>query len=468
MYVALYWDRLLRKKGFVKIFHVKITGLILAIVWVFSSMVAQAQSLIRDTEIEEMLRDFTNPLLRAAGLQTTSVDLYIVNDPSLNAFVTHGQNIFIHTGTILEAATPNQLKGVIAHEAGHIAAGHIVRGDQGNKSAYGSMLIAAGVGIAAILAGEGEAGAAILAGSQQFGTISILAYTRANEAAADQLAEKYLEASGQSGRGLLQFFEKFRYQELLSGARRYPYFQSHPLSNERIDKLRSLVEESPFKDVKDTDEEIHALKMAQAKLIGFIDAPQTVFSKFPESDTSKPARYARSVSYYRAGDLKEALREINSLIKDEPDNPYFYELKGQMLYESGKGADAIAPLHKAIALKPDAALIRIALGQALIERNTPETVKEGVKELKLALRREPQNGFAWYQLSQGYDRLHEPSLARYAIAEQAFSVGNYQRARSFAQRAQAGLANDRTHLRRVNDILVISETQLARQKQRRR
>lgn len=458
----------MRKKGCVNRIRIKFAGLIFTILWVFSALSAQAQSLIRDTEIEEMLRDFTNPLLRAAGLQTTSVDLYIVNDPTLNAFVTRGQNIFINTGTILEANTPNQLKGVIAHETGHIAAGHIVRSDQGTKSAYGSMLIAAGVGLAAILAGEGEAGAAILAGSQQFGVISILSYTRANEAAADQLAEKYLEASGQSGRGLLQFFEKFRYQELLSGARRYPYFQSHPLSNERIDKLRQLVEESPYKDVKDTDEEIHALKMAQAKLIGFIDAPQTVFSKFPETDTSKPARYARAVSYYRAGDLKAALREIDSLIADEPKNPYFYELKGQMLYESGKGELAIAPLRKAIELKPEAALIRIALGQALIEKNKPESVKEGVRELKLALRHEPQNGFAWYQLSQGYDRLDKPAMARYAIAEQAFSVGNYQRAMSFAKRAQAGLANDRTYLRRVNDIIVISETQMARQKQRRR
>ena len=429
---------------------------------------AHAQSLIRDTEIEEMLRDFTNPLLRAAGLQTSSVDLYLVNDPSLNAFVTRGQNIFVHTGLILETETPNQLKGVLAHEAAHIAAGHLARNAQGTRSAYGSMLIAAGLGLAAILAGEGQAGATILAGSQQFGVLDILAYSRVNEASADQLAAKYLKNTGQSSVGLVQFFEKFRYQEVLSNARRYPYFRGHPLSSERIEKLREITKESPYYKVKDTDEEIHALKMTKAKLIGFIDAPQIVFSKFPETNQSKPARYARAVAHYRAGNLKLSLKEIDSLLKEEPKNPYFYELKGQMLYESGKGELAIAPLKKAIQLKPNAALLEIALGQALIEKDTPDSIKEGVKYLKSAIQKERNNGYAWYQLSQGYDRLGKPGLARYAIAEQAFSVGNYQRARMFAMRAQEELPYQSAQLRRANDIIVISDTQLSRKKSRRR
>ncbi len=444
-----------------------ITGIIFILLILSSVIQAHAQSLIRDTEIEEVLRGFTNPLLRAAGLQTASVDLYLVNDPSLNAFVTRGQNIFVHTGLILEADTPNQLKGVLAHETAHIAAGHLARRDQGNRSAYGSMLIAAGIGLAAILAGEGQAGVAILAGSQQFGVLDMLAYSRVNEASADQLAAKYLEATGQSGAGLVQFFENFRYQELLSNARRYPYFRGHPLSSERIEKLREITEESKFYKVKDTDEEIHAMKMVKAKLIGFIDAPQTVFSKFPEKDKSKPARYARAVAHFRAGSLKLALKEIDSLLQDEPENPYYYELKGQMLYESGKGDLAIEPLKKAVRLKPGAALIEIALGQALIEQDTLTSVKEGVKYIKSALNKERNNGYGWYQLSQGYDRMGEPGLARYAIAEQAFSVGNYQRARSFAMRAQENLPYKSAQLRRANDIIAISEIQLANKKNRR-
>ena len=435
---------------------------------VFASLPASAQSLLRDTEIEETLRDYTDPILRAANLQSSSVDLFLVNDKSLNAFVTRGQKIFLHTGLILEAETPNQLKGVIAHEAGHIAAGHLARRDQSNRSAYGSMLIAAGLGLAAILAGEGQAGAAILAGSQQFGAIDVLAHSRVNEASADQAAASYLEITGQSGKGLVEFFEKFRYQEVFSNARRYPYFRGHPLSSDRIDKLREITTESKFAATKDTVEEQFALEMAQAKIVGFIDPTQIVFSKYPESNTSKPARYARAVAYYRAADLKNAIKTIDSLIEDEPENPYFFELKGQILYESGKGAEAIEPMTEAVRLKPKAALLEIALAQALIEGGTTEQIDQSVSLLKSALQKETTNGFAWYLLSQSYDRKGEPSLARYAIAEQRFAMGDYQGAQSFAQRALEGLGKHNSQLRRANDIIVISRAQASLKKNRRR
>ncbi len=429
---------------------------------------AQAQSLLRDTEIEETLRAYTDPILRAANLHSANVDLYLVNDKDLNAFVTRGQNIFLHTGLILESKTPNQLKGVIAHEAAHIASGHLARRDQSNRSAYGAMLIAAGIGIAAILAGEGQAGAAILAGSTQFGTLTVLAHSRVSEASADQAAAKYMEATGQSGRGLVLFFEKYRYQEVLSNARRYPYFRGHPLSSDRIDSLREVTSESIYADVPDTPEEIDAMVMMKAKLIGFLDAPQTVFSKFPETDTSRPARYARAVAHYRAADLKNAVRSIDSLIAGEPKNPYYYELKGQMLYESGKGSQAIAPFTEAVRLKPKAPLLQIALAQALIEEDTEETIDQAILHLKSALRKEPSNGFAWYQLSQAYDRKGEPALARYSIAEQAFAVHDYQRAKSFAVRAQRdGLAPYRAQWRRASDIIVIADAQLANRRNRR-
>ena len=429
---------------------------------------AFAQSLLRDTEIEETLRAYTNPILRAANLQSSSVDLYLVNDPNLNAFVTRGQNIFIHTGIILEAETPNQLKGVLAHESAHIAAGHLARRDQQNKSAYGAMLIAAGLGLAAILAGEGSAGAMVIAGSGQFGQLEALAHSRVAEASADQAAAKYMEITGQSTQGLVEFFEKFRYQEVLSNARRYPYFRGHPLSSDRIDYLREFVEESQFSNVRDTEEEQHALEMTQAKLIGFLDATQTVFSKYPEVDTSKPARYARAVAHYRAADLKNALINIDSLIIDEPQNPYFHELKGQILYESGKGYDAIEPFRDAVRLKPKAPLLEIALAQTLIEQGVQEDINEAITLLKSALQKETANGFAWYQLSQAYDRRGEPALARYAIAEQAFATGDYQRAQSFAQRAQNGLASYQPQLRRTSDIIVISRAKLSDKKNRRR
>lgn len=265
----------------------------------------------------------------------------------------------------------------------------------------------------------------------------------------------------------MDFFEKFRYQEVLSNARRYPYFRGHPLSSDRIDKLREVVSESKFVGVKDTDKEQDQLIMAQAKLIGFIDAPQTVFSKYPESDTSRPARYARSVAHYRAADLKNAIKTIDSLIAEEPENPYYHELKGQIYYESGRGAQAIGPMREAIRLKPTAPLLQVALGQALIEGETEAEIDEAIILLKSALQKENRNGFAWYQLSQAYDRKNLPGLAKYATAEQAFVMGDMQRARSFALRAQQDLRPYPAQYRRASDIVVISGAQLGNRKNRR-
>ncbi|WP_371398218.1 M48 family metalloprotease [Fretibacter rubidus] len=436
-------------------------ALLASVVMVGASTSADAQSLLRDTEIEDTLEEFTQPILAAAGLNGSNVDLYIVNDPSLNAFVTRGQNIFLHSGLILQSDTPNQLKGVIAHEAGHIADGRIARSDYSNRSAYGAMLIAAGLGIAAILAGEGGAGAAILAGSQQFGALEVLAHTRVAESVADQYAAQYLERTGQSGEGLIQFFEKFRYQEVFSQARRYPYFRSHPLSSNRIDALREVVAESPYRDAVDSPEDIKRLAMTKAKLRGFLDAPQTVFRTYPESDQSDEARYARSVAYFKGADLRSAIREIDSLIADYPKNPYFYELKAQMLFESGQGTASIEPAERALALKPDAPLFEMALAQALIETADPVAVDRAVELLKSALQKERDNGAAWYHLSQAYGRQGNNALASYATAEQAFAFGDLNRARSFAERAQRDMVRNTPQYRRAADIVVISNTQLA-------
>ena len=438
------------------------------VVTLMHAMPAFAQSLLRDTEIEETMRDYTTPILRAAGLSPSAVDLYLVNDPSLNAFVTRGQNIFLHSGIILQSDTPNQLKGVIAHEAGHIAGGHLVRRDYGNRSAYGAMLIAAGIGLAAILAGEGEAGALVLGGSQQFGAIEALAYSRVNESAADQYAAQYMETIGESGQGLIDFFDRFRAQEVLSNARRYPYFRGHPLSSDRIDALRERVEESPYTTVKDSEDHQHRLDMAKAKLRGFLEGPQVVFSKYPPADQSQPARYARAVAHFRSADLRNAVAEIDSLIAEEPDNAYFHELKAQILYESGQREKAIAPARRALELKPEAPLLKVALAQSLLETSERASIDEAVTLLKSALTTETGNSFAWYTLSRAYGELGQDALAKYAVAEQAYAVGDLQRARSFAGRAKEDLPRDIPQWRRASDIIVVSDAQLAKKRGRRR
>ncbi len=429
---------------------------------------AFSQSLLRDTEIEETMIDYTKPILLAAGLSPSSVDLYLVNDPSLNAFVTRGQNIFLHSGIILQSDTPNQLKGVIAHEAGHIAGGHIVRSDYGNRSAYGAMLIAAGIGIAAILAGEAEAGAMVLGGSQQFGQLEALAYSRTNESAADQYAAQYMEATKQSGQGLIDFFDRFRAQEVLSNARRYPYFRGHPLSSDRIDALREVVDESEYTDVKDTEEEQNRLEMAKAKLRGFLEGPQVVFSKYPPSDQSQPARYARSVAHFKAADLKNALKEIDSLISENNKNPYFYELKAQILYESGQGQASLKPARKALELKPNAPLLKLALAQSLLEEDDNPSIFEAIELLKSALNTERENSYAWYTLSRAYGEVGMEAEAKYATAEQAYAIGDLARASSFAKRAQTDLDRGDPLWRRASDIIVVSDAQLAKKNRRNR
>ena len=424
---------------------------------------AEAQT-IRDTEIEETLNAYTNPLLRVAGLDPDAVDLYIVNNKELNAFVTRGQNIFLHTGLILEADTPNQLKGVIAHEAGHIADGRLARSDYQNRSAYGAMLVAAGVGIAAMLAGEGAAGAAVLSGAPSFGTLEVLKHTRVGESVADQYAADFLEKTGQSGQGLIEFFDNFRYQEMLSQSRRYPYFRSHPLSSLRVDQLREKVAESPYRDAVDSDEDLYRMDMMKAKLFGFLETPGRVFAKYPMEDTSTVGRYARSVAFFRTGDLNLALREINALIEQEPDNPYYYELKAQFLYESGRAEDSIPPIREALRLKPDAPLFQLALGQALVSQGTPESLAEAETYFKQLLRTEPDNATGWYYLSLAYSGQGKESLAEYATAEQNFAIGEYRRAKQFAERAQEDLPRNEPVWRRAGDIVAVAEVQLTRSK----
>jgi len=330
------------------------------------------------------------------------------------------------------------------------------------------MLIAAGIGLAAILAGEGEAGALVLGGSQQFGAIEYLAYSRVNESAADQYAAQYMEATGQSAQGLIDFFDRFRAQEVLSNARRYPYFRGHPLSSDRIDALRERVEESPYTDAKDTDDEQHRLEMAKAKLRGFLEGPQVVFSKYPPADQSQPARYARAVAHYRAADLRNAIAEIDSLITEEPKNPYFHELKAQILYESGQREKAIAPARRALELKPDSPLLEIALAQSLLETSDRANIDEAVKLLKSALTTETGNSYAWYTLSRAYGELGQDALAKYAVAEQAYAIGDLQRARSFAGRAKEDLPRNIPQWRRASDIIVVSDAQLAKKRGKRR
>ncbi|MBR9825510.1 MAG: M48 family metallopeptidase [Alphaproteobacteria bacterium] len=436
-----------------------------------SAMPAWGQQLIRDTEIEEVMRDYTDPLLVAAGLSPNDVSVHLVADPSINAFVTAGQRIFLHTGIIVEAETPNQLIGVIAHETGHISGAHLARSGDAMRAASVPVYVSMGLGLLAAFAGEGGAAGALLASSQQFGALSYLTYSRGQEASADQAAVNLLDATGQSSLGLVEFFERFRYQEVMSQARRFPYFRSHPLSSDRIAALREVVETSEFYEVRDTQEEIDRLRRIQAKIYGFLMEPRFVFWRYPESDQSLPARYARAVAYYHDARIEEARAELDTLIAEEPDNPYFQELYGQMLFESGFAEESIQYHERSVELMPAAALLRINLAVSMIATEDPRLLDEAETHLRVALDVEPSNPFAWYQLSLVHERNGDTPLAQLAIAEQSFAIGNRSRARQFATRARAELEQGTIAHFRASEIIAVSaptEQELREQRRQRR
>jgi predicted Zn-dependent protease len=418
--------------------------------------VAIAQSLVRDAEIEATLREYSDPIFVAAGLNPKDVKIYLVGDRTLNAFVTNGQNVFLHTGLILETATPNQLKGVIAHETGHIAGGHLARSDANIRAAMTPAYVTVALGLIAIAAGAPDAGAALLASSQQFAMLSYFTFTRVQESSADQAAVTYLEKTGQSGIGLTEFFTKFRYNEILGEARREPYFRSHPLSGDRIQALQNRVGEQEHRAAVDSPADIHKLKMAQAKIQGFLYTPARTFVKYPQSDQTIYARYARAVAAFRAPDLVTATRETNKLIAEQPDNPYFHELLGQIYYENGKSVDSVDPNRRAVALAPNEALLRVGLARSLIATERADLRAEAETNLKEALRLDPENAFAWNQLAIIADRNGQTGLARLATAEEAYALGDVIRANRFSQVALRNLTRSTPQWRRASDIEVIT------------
>jgi predicted Zn-dependent protease len=418
--------------------------------------ISMAQSLVRDAEIEATLRHYSDPIFVAAGLEPKDVKIYLVGDRTLNAFVTNGQNVFLHTGLIMETQTPNQLKGVIAHETGHISGGHLARSDAAIRSAMAPAYITIALGLIAIAAGAPDAGAALLASSQQFALLSFFTFTRVQESSADQAAVTFLEKTGQSARGLTEFFTKFRYNEILSEARREPYFRSHPLSGDRIQALQNRVNDQTHKSAVDSAADMDRLKMAQAKIQGFLYTPARTFVKYPQSDQSIYARYARAVAAFRAPDLLTATRETNKLIAEQPNNPYFHELLGQIYYENGKAADSVAPNRRAVQLAPAEALLRVGLARSLIATEKADLRAEAETNLREAIRLDDDNAFAWNQLAIIADRNGQTGLARLATAEEAYALGDVIRANRFAQVALRNLPRTTPQWQRASDIDVIT------------
>lgn len=424
-----------------------------------------AQSILRDSETEKLFNDMSKPLIEAAQLDPKVVKVVMINDNEINAFVAQGQVVYIHSGLLLAADNANQVQGVIAHELGHVAGGHSIRIYDGLKRAGIVQILSLVLGGLAMAAGAGDAAMGVLAAGQQAAQSSLFAFTRAQETSADQAGASYLSKAGMSGRGSIDFFKKLQNQEFrLAVYATDSYDRTHPLSSERIQALRSNYEKDPAWS-RPTDPALEArFQRVRAKLTGYISDPEKVLQAYPMSDQSVPAHYARAYAFHRQAFRDNALAESEALLAKAPNDPFFLELKGQVLLESGRPADAIAPLRAAVAAAPDQPMIAAMLGHALIATEKGDNFPEAEKVLKAAVNRDNDNPFAWYQLGVIYDRKGDIARAALASAERFNLTGNSKFALVSAETALKGIPLGTPDYLRAQDIAMVSREAVKKDK----
>ena len=422
----------------------------------FKGAHAQRINLIRDAEIENTIRTFVIPIWRAAGLDPNGVEIMIVQDGSLNAFVAGGQRIFINTGLIMRTETPNPLIGVLAHESGHIAGGHLIR-MQEELRALSTMQI-----LESILAGGAMAGGAVSGGIGRGGPsgggnkapgslMSFLKYSQTQESAADQAAMSYLQKTGQSPKGTIEFLRTLQKEERLAITQRDPYLTTHPLTPDRIAAFEEAAARSPYVNTPDTPQFIAMHQRMVAKLFGFV-APDVALQRFSEADRSIAARYARGIALYRKGALGSALLTIDGLLKEYPNDPYFNEVRGQMLYENGRAAEAVVSYRRAVQLLPASGLLKIDLARALLDTNNPENDREALRNLELAVQTESGSFDLWRLMAAGYSKQNNAGMTSLARAEMAILRGQRSEAQSHAAAAERSLPPGTPAWHRAQDI----------------
>jgi len=426
-----------------------------------------AQSILRDAETEALFRDMVDPLAEAAGLGKGNVEIVLVSDNSINAFVAGGQRIYINSGLINAADTAGEVQGVMAHELGHVTGGHVIRSSEGASAATGISLLSLLLGVAAMAAGAGDAGMGVLMAGQQAAMGKYLAFSRAQESTADAAGVQYLSKAGISGRGSIEFFKKLQNLEF-----RYGYSQdddaafsrTHPMTGDRIANLQREYEQDPAWD-KPGDPDLQTrFERVKAKLYGYIADPQATLRAYPPSMTGIPARYARAYAYHKDAQVDKALAETQALIAADPHDPYFLELEGQILLESGRPKDAIAPLREATRITGNNPLVASTFGHALIASETPENFAEAEQVLKAAVAKDRENPFAWYQLGVVYAARGDTPRARLASAEQQSMSGQMAQAMQNAEAAERSLPAGSPDWLRAQDIAMQARAELERRK----
>ncbi len=414
---------------------------------------ARKLSFIRDAEIEATIRAYADPLLEVAKLEATAVRILIVKDTGLNAFVSGGQNIFVNTGLLMRTTDASQIIGILAHEIGHIEGGHLSRLANAQKIAGKEALIGSILGGAAAVLGNPAAGAAIAAGGAHIGTRSLLQFNRTQESAADQAALRYLEATGQSAQGLADFLNMLIDQELLSTINQDPYVRTHPLSRRRIDLINNHLAKSRYRNTPTTQAFGVLHNRMKAKLAAFLQSPVRTLRQYPKKDQSLQARYARAIAYYKRPQLNRALPIIDGLIKDHPNDPFFHELRGQMLFENGRIGDALPSYERAARLLPTSALLKGDLARVQLAIGEPQSIAQSAFNFRAALKQEPRNTFYWRQLGIAYGKLDRVGESALALAQEAVLRGQSGEALRLAERAKKSLPRGSPDWVRAEDIL---------------
>ena len=432
----------------------KLTALTTAVALAFAPAAALAQEnkgppVIRDTEAEQLLREYTRPILRAAGLEKQNIQMVIINQGVFNAFVADGRRIFVNYGAMMQSDTPNQIIGVLAHETGHLAGGHLSKMREQIAQAQTQMIIAMLLGAGALVAGArggggnngmSSAGAAMFSAPGEMIRRNLLSYVRQQEENADRAGVKFLTATGQSAKGMYETFKRFTDESMFAARGTDPYVQSHPMPAERVAALQELARSSPYWDKKDDPAVQLRHDMVRAKISAFMERQDTVYRRYPMSSNSLPARYAHAITTYLHGDLRSAIAQIDGLIQLQPNNAYFYEVRGQALLEGGKPQEAIAPLRKAVQLSNNAPLIEMLLGQALVAADNKAYTDEAIAILRAAVSHETEAPLGYMQLAMAYGRKGDYAQADLASAQAAYLRGDNKTARDLASRAKTRFA----------------------------
>ena len=432
---------------------------------------AMAQSILRDAETEALFQDMMDPLLVAAGLQPGQVRVHLLGDRSINAFVAGSQDIYVFSGLIEAADTAEEVQGVLAHELGHVMGGHAIRVNDGAKAATNISLLSLLLGAAAIAAGAGEAGMGVMMAGQQAAMGKFLAFSRVQESTADAAGAQYLSKAGISGRGSLAFFKKLQNLEFRYAVKQdddQAYGRTHPMSGDRIQTLREVYVIDPAWN-KPADPAIEKrFQRIKAKLSGYMSEPERTLRKFPESNSSIPARYARAYAWHKSAYPQKALAEVEGLLATDPNDPYFLELEGQVLLESGRPEEAIPPLRKAVTNSRSQPLISATLGHALIATEDPANFPEAERVLKTAVALDNQNPFAWYQLGIVYANKGDQARAALASAERySLEGGQAGLALRNAEMEMQGLPQGSRDWIRAQEISMVDRAEVERERKRR-